>query len=268
MRSAVVFLIIAFTTTACQSILSKDVPSLIRKSKHSLVRVVVLKINQNGEKKPHVLGTGFVVEPGVAATAAHVVKDLPEGSFFLVPADQENFIPNQNVARIAVLDLKHDLVLLESPALDNMPSMQLYSTQDVKIGEDVLILGFPLYDATLTATKGMLSATSKKKLLEKDSTITNMFKIDASINKGNSGGPIIHIASGKVIGVACLKEGALSKKLNIFKRKTSRVRIILGGDDPIALLKETLTEMENNLQLGLGYGVNVSYLIDLLEKRN
>jgi len=265
-RITISLFIIALMVNSCQSIPQNSVPLLIQANRQSIVKIVSIKTNESGQKKPIVIGTGFVVETGIAVTAAHVVKKYQNGSFYLLPEDQ-NELSSQNIAHIVAIEYTHDLALITSQVIDNLPPMQIGTSNDFRIGEDALILGFPLNDPTLTASKGMLSAISEFALSDDDpKTTTRMIKIDASINKGNSGGPIIHIASGKVIGVVCLKAGTLSNKLKVFRAKKPKARIKLSGDDPIELLKHTITEMEYNLQLGLGYGVNTSYLIDLLAK--
>ena len=195
-----VFTMLLLLFSGCQTSATADIPSLIESGKPSLVRVVVVESGQNRKPTPHVLGTGFIVAPGRVATAAHIVKDLPKGSIFLVPADQETFDFQQNSAEVVVLEIKHDLALLQCPALKDRPALQLHRAEDVKMGEDAIVLGFPLADPTLTVTRAMIAATSKKQLIEDNPALTDMFKLDATINMGNSGGPVIHVPSGKVIG--------------------------------------------------------------------
>jgi len=215
---------------------------------------------------PNIKGSGFLVAPGIAVTALHVVDDIPENSIFLVPADQDQ-LNNKNLGTILAKDPDHDLVLLRCTFLTDRPFLKLGEPSKVKIGEESIVMGFPMGDRILTSSKAMIAATARMKLLKDSDVLTDMFKLDAAVNNGNSGGPVIHIASGNVIGVVSLKVGALSQKLQIFKKKKPRgARIEISDDDPIELLKETIKDMERNLQLGLGYGISVSHLKALLEK--
>src|SRR6185436_19186901 len=84
---------------------------------------------------------------------------------------------------------------------------------------------------------------------------TRLLKLDASINKGNSGGPVVRISTGKVIGLASLKEGSLQERLQKLMREKPTASISIGGNDPIELIKFIVQDMETNLQLGLGYAV-------------
>ncbi len=260
-------LILALCCCSCEAAPPSDLPTLIEQSQRSVVRLVVVGIDATKKPVTRVVGSGFVVAPGKIATSAHILTKLPKGILlFLVPASQEQFDVKQNVAEVNTINTQHDLALLECPALIQLPSLTLGETKDVRLGEQALILGFPLSDPTLTATRGMVAAKSKKRLIENDPTVTEMLKLDASINVGNSGGPIIHIPSGKVIGIVSAKEGSLSKRLQAFRKKKSKAAMSIGGDDPIKLIKETLNDMERNLQLGLGYGVNVEYLKTMLNR--
>ncbi len=267
MKVLISSLALLLTATGCQTAESPDMRAIIQQSRSSLVRVVVVAIGADKKRSARIVGTGFVVAPGRIATAYHVVKDLPRGSIFLVPADKETFDLQQSSAEVVASESKHDIALLDCPSLKNLPALPLHHSLEVNMGEEALVLGFPLSDPTLTATRGMVAGRSKMKLLETDPALTEMFKLDASINLGNSGGPVIHVASGKVIGVIRAKAGSLSKHLRVFKKKKQTgAKISIKGDDLIKLMQDILTDMERNLQLGLGYAVSVDYLRTLLEQ--
>jgi len=266
MKRYAIPLILALLCCSCQTTPQSDLPSIIEQAQQSVVRLVVVAFDADKKPQSVVVGSGFVVGKGKIATAAHILTKLSKGAtLFAVPAPQEEFNLTKNVTIVYALDAKHDLALLSCAGLAKLPSLPLGKTDEVRLGEDALVLGFPLSDPSLTATRAMVAARSKKRILEQDTTLTDMIKLDASINAGNSGGPIIHVPSGKVIGVVSGKEGALSKHLQVFRKKKSGVSMMIGEDDPIKLIKGTLTDMERNLQLGLGYGVSVKYLKAMLK---
>ena len=265
MKQLTIIVLIGVICAGCQNEDGTSVPSLIQKAESSVVRVMSVTLDQEKKPVPNIRGSGFLVAPGIACTALHVVDNIPENRIFLVPADQDQ-MNNKNLGTILAKDPDHDLVLIQCTLLTDRPFLKLGEPSKVKIGEESIVMGFPMDDPILTSSKAMIAATARIKLLKESDVLTDMFKLDAAVNNGNSGGPIIHIASGNVIGVVSLKVGALSQKLQIFKKKKPRASIEISGDDPIELLKETLQDMERNLHLGLGYGISVSHLKAFLEK--
>lgn len=91
----------------------------------------------------------------------------------------------------------------------NFPALPLGKIEDIRVGSDVLVVGFPgivmgnkniLLDLSANAeptfTKGLVSAFKQAKGDKK-----KLIQTDASINHGNSGGPAIS-SQGKVVGIA------------------------------------------------------------------
>jgi putative serine protease PepD len=84
--------------------------------------------------------------------------------------------------------------------------MPLDSQSNVKEGDDVVALGYPQSasaDAKLTATAGVVSVarTQYNEQVPDIPLYPNVIQIDAALNPGNSGGPLIKSASKKLIGV-------------------------------------------------------------------
>jgi S1-C subfamily serine protease len=89
-----------------------------------------------------------------------------------------------------------DLALLESDL--NVPSLELQSSVDQAVGEELVVLGYPmgLKDAGLpVVTRGILSAIVHQPRPERI-----LLRTDAAINPGNSGGGLLNL-HGKVVGV-------------------------------------------------------------------
>jgi serine/threonine protein kinase/S1-C subfamily serine protease len=99
-----------------------------------------------------------------------------------------------------------DLAVLRVTPSDGLVTMPLDSQSNVKEGDDVVALGYPQSasaDAKLTATAGVVSV-AKTQYNEQAPDIPqypNVIQIDAALNPGNSGGPLIRSASKKLIGV-------------------------------------------------------------------
>lgn len=104
-------------------------------------------------------------------------------------------------------DSSIDLAIIKSAK--NMPYLDTSPLSEVAIGEDVLAVGTPLsLQFQHTFTKGIVSALNRTIEIESLGGYTtymqNLIQHDASINSGNSGGPLIN-TQGKVIGINSLK---------------------------------------------------------------
>lgn len=148
------------------------------------------------EKVPSV-GSGFIVsEDGYIYTNYHVVDGADE--IVITTAGGE-----RHDAEIIGLDRITDLALLKID-VDNAPILELGNSDDVIIGEWVVALGNPfgLFDVSFqpTATAGIVSGVDMDFGLQEGKNYQDMIQTDASINSGNSGGPLVN-ADGEVIGI-------------------------------------------------------------------
>ena len=135
----------------------------------------------------HAEGAGFLVNTaGNIVTNAHVVGKLKE---------VEVRLPNDKVARAAVVatDARRDLAILKTGAPVNT-SVQLGSAANLKPGAEVAALGAPL-GLEHSVTKGIVSSRLRKMGGQE------YLQIDAALNPGNSGGPVID-SRGCVVGVS------------------------------------------------------------------
>ena len=149
-------------------------------------------------------GSGFVVsEQGHVLTNSHVVTNVGEDSpvrgaqrLFVVFADGDR-IP----ASIVGWDLFNDIGLVkvdpEDHAVDPVP---LGDSSSVVVGEPVAAIGSPFGQESSLAV-GVISATERSiESLTSAYDVSGAIQIDAPINHGNSGGPLLD-ASGRVIGI-------------------------------------------------------------------
>ena len=134
-------------------------------------------------------GSGFIVNAdGIIITNAHVVKDAKEVTVKLT--DRREFR-----AKVLGADAKTDIAVLKIEA-NNLPTVAIGSTKDLKVGEWVLAIGSPFgFENTVTA--GVVSA--KGRSLPDDSYVP-FIQTDVPINPGNSGGPLIN-TRGEVVGI-------------------------------------------------------------------
>ena len=140
------------------------------------------------------LGSGFVVDKdGYIVTNYHVIEDAQE--------IEVNFSGDDRVpARIVGRDPSTDLAVLkigaQSRALTPLP---LGNSDAVRVGDAVVAIGNP-FGLERSVTAGIVSALQRNITAPNGYTIDKVIQIDAPINRGNSGGPLLS-AQGEVIGV-------------------------------------------------------------------
>ncbi len=140
------------------------------------------------------LGSGVLIDDkGHVMTAAHVVQTAD-----LV---QVEFVDGTKVtAAVVASDPVKDVALIKLDLMpDNIRPAKLADSDKVRVGEEIFIIGAP-YGLSHTLTVGHISArhSSTDDLVGEIQAET--FQTDASINQGNSGGPMFN-QRGEVIGI-------------------------------------------------------------------
>ena len=142
-------------------------------------------------------GSGFIVSAdGYVWTNRHVIRGASEISVHL---------PNgtEYEATLVGADRSSDVVVLKVEAED-LPFVRLGDSDDVMIGEWAIAIGYPfgnlISSGDPTVTVGVISATGRDFAPQEGTVYRDMIQTDASINRGNSGGPLAN-GLGEVIGV-------------------------------------------------------------------
>ena len=156
-------------------------------------------------------GTGFFVHPdGFLLTNEHIVEGAKE--IAVVTSDGRS-LP----ARVIRADAYKDLALIKVEVV-NSPYLALGRSADVKVLDSIIAVGFPYAEkigAELSAYDGKVNAI-------RESGRIPILQIDANVNPGNSGGPVLN-DRGEVVGVvvgkvdaaaSLLKEGDLPERIN------------------------------------------------------
>ena len=134
------------------------------------------------------LGSGFVISAdGFIVTNNHVVENASD--------IQVTFTDGLKLeAELIASDAETDLALLKVDA-NNLPFLEFGDSDTAKVGNWVMAIGNP-HGLGGTVTAGIVSARGRMLGGRYDDFI----QTDASINRGNSGGPLFDL-DGKVIGV-------------------------------------------------------------------
>jgi S1-C subfamily serine protease len=148
-------------------------------------------------------GSGVVIDGrGYIVTNNHVISEAannPSQFKTTVVFNDGKEVPANLVGR----DPKTDLAVLKVDNVDNLSVAQLGDSDKVRVGDEVLAAGAPL-GLRSTVTHGIISALHRPVPLSGEGsdtdTVIDAIQTDASINHGNSGGPLIDMSS-QVIGI-------------------------------------------------------------------
>jgi S1-C subfamily serine protease len=148
-------------------------------------------------------GSGVVIDGrGYIVTNNHVISDAannPSQYKISVVFNDGKRVPANLVGR----DPKTDLAVLKVDNVDNLRVARLGDSEKLRVGEEVVAVGAPL-GLRSTVTHGIISALHRPVPLSGEGsdtdTVIDGVQTDASINHGNSGGPLINMNS-EVIGI-------------------------------------------------------------------
>jgi S1-C subfamily serine protease len=230
---------------------SDILPDTIEKVKPAIVAVGTF---QKTRRPPSIFrGTGFVIADGLhVATNAHVLParlDSGKREILAIFSGKSNAIEIREATKIAE-DRDHDIVILKITGRP-LPAVVLGDADRVREGEIYAFTGFPIgmvlglnavtHRATISAiTPIVIPQLSGKQLDKKVVTrLTepyNVFQLDATAYPGNSGSPLYHLATGRVVGV-------INK---VFIQET----------------KETVIQKPS----GISYAIPIDYLKELLKQ--
>lgn len=138
-------------------------------------------------------GSGFIIDPsGIAVTNNHVVT----GSAFLqVYVEGEDRPRNAKILGVSECS---DLAVIDIEG-DGFPVLP-WRDEPVNIGLDVYAAGFPFYaNEEFTLTRGVVSK-ARADGETNWASIDHVLEVDATVNPGNSGGPLVDM-NGRVVGV-------------------------------------------------------------------
>ena len=142
-------------------------------------------------------GSGFVIDPkGYILTNYHVVADAEKIEVLLGDQHAQSRYP----AKFIGADQRNDVALVKiDPKGAQLTALSLGDSSTLEVGQKVLAIGNPFgFQSTLTT--GVVSALGRTVQTGQNTFIEDAIQTDASINRGNSGGPLLD-SRGQVIGI-------------------------------------------------------------------
>lgn len=257
------------------------IPDLIEKVKTGVVSITFY----NGDNMIS-SGSGFLCKNRII-TNNHVICD-PEGNVLSdtigvkirFAGDEVNkyvyedtFAEFHKALEVGATEASFDYAVFNLDTIEYNDRYQfvLGSHDDVKVGEKVLMMGFPFSLPNLTSHVGYISSIYK-------SGDVDVLQLDASVNAGNSGGPLIDLESLKVVGIVTRSNKGLERQFDELLRSFSNnIRVLeeaerngsiaMVGINPIEFFKVTQSQMilvskniKRSANTGIGYAFSCEKL--------
>jgi S1-C subfamily serine protease len=160
----------------------------------SLVLIQVQESDAQG-KPASGLGSGVVVTRNAdILTALHVVSDATDIQVTFADGTKSS-------ARVVARDAANDIAVLRAttPPAEVVPAI-LGNPSSLQIGSEAYAVGNP-FALTGTITSGVVSGLGRSfKLPDSETVLHGLIQIDAAVNPGNSGGPLLN-RDGQVVGI-------------------------------------------------------------------
>ena len=190
------------------------------------------------------LGSGFIInKDGYILTNNHVVENATDITVKL--GDGREF-----KAKVIGRDPKTDIAIIKIEA-SNLPVIPFGNSDRLEVGEPVMAIGNP-FGLNQTVTTGIVSAKGR---FIGEGPYDNFIQTDASINRGNSGGPLIN-SNGEAVGI----------NTAIFSPTGGSIGI--GFAIPIEMAKEVLPQLKERGQVTRGWlGVAIQPITPDLGKK-
>jgi S1-C subfamily serine protease len=195
-QSLAALLMIGLVTWLSPGVEAQTPGEVFRKVAPSVVviRAKGHEVAAGGQTRFNETGSGVLISSdGKVMTAAHVVHAMDEISV--------EFLGGETVkARVVASEPAADLSLLQ---LERVPagakSSPLANSDPIQVGDPVIIVGAP-YGLSYSLSAGLISARWKPNTVYKTMPLAEFFQTTATINTGNSGGPMFS-TTGEVIGI-------------------------------------------------------------------
>lgn len=227
---------------------------ILEQSRNATVRV----FSEQGKSS----GTGFLIGERIVLTCFHVigayavqekninVNVFPDIKVALASGEviDGTVISMPTQADLTPLERDFAFVRLKTKPSKAHPALTLAAGNEVvEVGDEIVFSGYPLAVPGMVTHRGMVSGKNQEHAI---------IFVQASINKGNSGGALLN-QQGHVIGIVSMREGGITVGLQQLQQQidatAAQGSIQLMGVDPLQASKALIQTLDQYISTGIGY---------------
>jgi len=248
------------------------------------VRSGVAQVRLEREGKTVATGTAFLVQGGLV-TNSHVIRKAGDYDAVAIrfddnhPEDTTQYIrlakasfDDAVVAESSESDADYAYVHLDEDEFGGRHRFTFAKSPRLDVGQQVVFVGFPFGMPQLTCHLGHVSSLHIRNGVD-------IIQIDGSVNGGNSGGPLLSLESGQVVGIVTRAWTGLETKfddlLEALRKnqevlKQPRAHVSIGGIDTMDAFRATLAAVEQvayHLRRSANVGIGYAFASEELRKR-
>ena len=230
-------------------------------------------------------GTGFLLSSGHLITNFHIFENLlinlnngKNCKVKLVFNEIAVEIHNEDIKKIRTeycsMENNNDYIILNISGHVNKECYEsaclCFADEEPVVGQRCCILGYPFGKNRLSIHECMVSSIYRKCEI-------NVYQLDGSVNTGNSGGPLVDVATGRIIGIVSRKENGLNELFNELKQAMKKnceimqglsdYHIAIGGFDAVQAIRASLDNInaliphiERSANVGIGYAFEIKQI--------
>ena len=209
-------------------------------------------------------GSGFVIDDeGRILTNYHVIRDADK----ITVVHEKDGNEEEYDAHVVGFDRHSDIAIIQvDNAKGKLPKVDLGDSDTMRVGDWVMAIGTPFGQLQGTVTVGIVSAKGRNDLniMGGDAIYQNYLQTDASINFGNSGGPLVNM-KGEAIGIntAINPSGqGIGFAIPINMAKSIMGELIARGKVRYGYLGIRLQQLDKSLAQGMGLDIEHGVLVE------
>ncbi len=242
--------------------------AVAKKATPSVVGITTTSVSEDNmfaiPQETHGVGTGIIVDSnGYILTNSHVVSDGDATNVNVLFSDGSDID-----GKVMWYDPQMDLAIVKVDKT-GLTAADLGNSDDVEVGDISIAIGNPLgLDLQKSVTQGIISGLNRTISTSQSSNMTGLIQTDASINSGNSGGPLLN-EKGQVIGINTAKASqgeGLGFAIPINTAKTVIEKVVKDGSYEKVTLGIKGTDLESYEQ-AIGQdltGKNGVYVVEIV----
>jgi serine protease Do len=205
-----------------------DTAEMVERVLPSVVNVRVRSVNFDpllGESQGRGQGSGVIIDSsGVIVTNFHVVRGAVDVKVIVKGGRSID-------GTVVGAAPEKDLAVIKVEAGDLDP-IEIGSSEELRLGDEVVAIGFPLGLGGPSVTKGILSAKNRAIQPQGGFPLEDTLQTDAAINPGNSGGALVD-ANGRLVGINTAAAGPAAAE---------NVGFAIAIDSALPVIEEILNE--------------------------